>query len=70
MMHGFGMFFPLAAYFVLIGVPAAIILGKAGYSKLWVLLAFIPLVNVIGLWIFAFAKWPMLNRTDEWGASD
>ncbi|MER1968517.1 hypothetical protein [Castellaniella sp. GW247-6E4] len=62
MMHGSGMFFPLIGSLVLIGIPAAIILGKAGYSKLWVIVAFIPMVNLIALWIFAFAKWPALRR--------
>lgn len=62
MMNGSEMLFPLLGYLVLIGVPTAIILGKAGYSKLWVLLAFIPMVNLIALWVFAFAKWPVLRR--------
>ncbi len=59
---GYGMLWPLLGYLVLIGVPAAVILGKAGYSKLWVLLAFVPVVNLIGLWLFAFARWPVLRR--------
>jgi|TARA_B110000902_G_C14170941_1_gene536835 hypothetical protein len=31
---------------------------KAGYSRWWALLAGVPLLNLIVLWIFAFAKWP------------
>lgn len=52
---------PLVGYLVLIGIPAAVIVGKAGYSKAWVILAFIPVVNLIALWVFAFSKWPALR---------
>lgn len=61
-MNGSGMIFPLIGYLVLIGIPAAIILGKAGYSRIWVLLAFVPMVNLIALWIFAFSNWPALRK--------
>jgi uncharacterized membrane protein YhaH (DUF805 family) len=40
-------------------VPTWKIVSKAGYSGAWSLLAFVPLINVIMLWVFAFAKWPM-----------
>lgn len=62
MMNGSGMLLPLVGYLVLIGIPAAVIVGKAGYSKAWVILAFIPVVNLIALWVFAFSKWPALRR--------
>lgn len=61
-MHGFGMAASLLLYLVLIGIPAAVILGKAGYSRIWVILAFIPMVNLVALWVFAFAKWPALKN--------
>lgn len=61
-MNGFGMAFPLLISLVLIGIPAAIILGKAGYHKAWVILAFVPIVNLIALWVFAFANWPVLQK--------
>jgi len=32
--------------------------GKAGFSPWWVLLGIVPVVNVIMLWVFAYAKWP------------
>ena len=32
---------------------------KAGYSGWWALMMIIPLVNVIMVWVFAFAKWPV-----------
>ena len=43
-------------------VPPVKILGKAGYSGWWVLLGFVPLVNLIMLWVFAFADWPALAK--------
>ncbi|TKR55447.1 hypothetical protein D7I39_11060 [Allopusillimonas ginsengisoli] len=59
---GFGMIFPFLGYLVLIVLPAAMIIGKAGYSRWWVILTFIPLVNLIMLWVFAFARWPAIQR--------
>ena len=32
---------------------------KAGYSGWWALMMIIPLVNVIMIRVFAFAKWPV-----------
>ena len=47
-------------------VPVVQIVRKAGYSGWWVLFAivfsFIPLLNLILLWIFAFARWPLEER--------
>lgn len=60
-MNSFGLTFPLLISIILIGIPTAVILGKAGYSRWWVILAFIPVVNIIALWIFAFATWPVIR---------
>lgn len=46
--------FILASYIV----PVWRILTKAGYSGAWSFLSFIPLLNVIMLWVFAFSRWP------------
>jgi hypothetical protein len=43
---------------ILVGVPVANILHRAGRSRWWTILAFIPLLNLIGLWVFAFTRWP------------
>jgi len=43
-------------------VPIVNILRKAGYSGWWVVLWFVPFVNVIILWVFAFARWPLEER--------
>jgi len=41
------------------------ILNKAGYSRWWVLLLFVPLVNLIMIWVFAFAQWPRLQADTD-----
>jgi hypothetical protein len=46
---------------VVLGVPIAQILHRAGHSRWWTILAFVPLLNLIGLWVFAFARWPNLD---------
>lgn len=61
-MYGSGMVLPFLVMIALIGIPAALILGKAGYSKAWVILAFIPIINLVALWVFALAKWPALGE--------
>lgn len=38
------------------------ILHKAGYSGWWVLLTYVPLLNVVMVWIFAFSDWPALKK--------
>lgn len=32
---------------------------KAGYSGWWALAMLVPLLNLIMIWVFAFAKWPV-----------
>lgn len=58
---GAGIIIPLIVSLILVGIPGASILKKAGYSRAWVLLAFVPFVNLIAFWIFAFARWPVLR---------
>jgi hypothetical protein len=52
----------LLLYIIVIGVPTAKIIGRLGYSKAWTILAFLPLVNVVALWVLASAKWPNLAK--------
>jgi uncharacterized membrane protein YhaH (DUF805 family) len=49
-------------------VPYVMIIKKAGYSGWWVLTAFIPLINLIMLWVFALARWPIEQRAAGMGA--
>ena len=51
----------LAVVLAIYIVPIVMILRKAGYSGWWVLILFVPLVNIIMLWVFAFANWPILR---------
>ena len=37
------------------------ILHKAGYSGWWCLTMLLPVVNLIMVWVFAFASWPRLR---------
>jgi hypothetical protein len=34
------------------------IVSRAGYSRWWLITLFVPVLNLIMLWIFAFADWP------------
>ncbi|MBX3598233.1 MAG: hypothetical protein KF874_11755 [Rhizobiaceae bacterium] len=52
-------------WFVAFVLPLILVLRKAGYSGWWILLFFIPLANIIGLWIFATARWPNLRDRDQ-----
>jgi hypothetical protein len=49
----------LAVWFVIFGIPLMQIIHRTGYSRAWVLIMFVPLVNVIFLWIYAFRRWPV-----------
>ncbi|MDE2184760.1 MAG: hypothetical protein KGJ78_17230 [Alphaproteobacteria bacterium] len=44
--------------FLVFALPMMEIIHKAGYSRVWILIWFVPVVNVIFLWIFAFSRWP------------
>lgn len=46
------------AVIVIILYPIGRILNRIGLSPFWSVLALIPLVNLISLWIFAFVDWP------------
>jgi hypothetical protein len=48
-----------AAALVVFLIAFAIILRKAGYSPWWVLVAFVPVLNVVMLLVFAMAEWPV-----------
>jgi hypothetical protein len=53
---------------LIVFVPYILIIRKAGYSGWWVLTALIPLVNLIMLWVFALARWPVEQRAAGMGA--
>ena len=43
------------------------VLRRAGYSPWWVLLVLVPLVNLIALWVFAYARWPAIDEAPPRG---
>ena len=47
---------------VLAIIPTVIILRRLGYSGWWAILAAISPINILGLWILAFAQWPLERR--------
>jgi hypothetical protein len=42
--------------------PIGRILRRIGFSPVWSVLAFVPIVNLIGLWVLALSNWP---RSDD-----
>ncbi len=58
---GLGALFILLAP-VLVSIIAAMrIVQRAGYSGWWIVLALVPVVNMVALWCFAVAPWPALQ---------
>jgi uncharacterized membrane protein YhaH (DUF805 family) len=41
---------------------AARVLRRAGFSRWWALRVLVPVVNLIGLWLFAYVRWPAIDR--------
>jgi len=46
----------------LIVYPAGRILKRMGFSPLWSIAIFIPVVNLIVFWVLAFTDWPGERR--------
>lgn len=42
--------------------PNIRILRRAGFSGWWVLLIFVPIVGFLTPWIFAFVRWPAVDK--------
>jgi hypothetical protein len=53
-----GFLFAFLVYALLIVIPAWRIFSRAGLHPALSLLAIIPGIGIIVLWIFAFVKWP------------
>ena len=52
----------LVIFIVALTIPIAKILGRLGFSKWWTIVYFIPLLNIVGIWILAYVRWPAVNR--------
>lgn len=48
----------VAIMLLVLGVPVSRILRRLGFSGWWTILAFIPWINVVGLWVVAYIRWP------------
>ena len=53
---------PLLIVLFLIVPPYVKIIQKAGYSGWWVLILLVPIANLVAIWVFAFSKWPTLQK--------
>ncbi len=42
--------------------PVGRTLSRIGFSPFWSVLALIPFINLIALWVLAFADWPAPKR--------
>ena len=40
----------------------AFVLVRAGRSPLWSVLLLIPVVQLVALWVFAFVRWPRVDK--------
>jgi hypothetical protein len=52
-------------YIPVLGYPVVRILNRVGYSPWWVIIAFVPIVNLIGLWVLSFVHWPRVLENNE-----
>jgi len=59
--------FHLVFFAIMVAVvvwPLGRILSRAGFSPFWSIVAFIPILNLVALWMFAFADWPGSGRAE------
>ena len=49
---------------VLLALPAFWVFRKAGWSGWWFLLLFVPIVNIVLIYVFAFSSWPIERRRE------
>lgn len=52
----------IGALLFLAAYPIARILNRLGFSRWWVLVAMVPYLNFLGLWVLAFVKWSAERR--------
>lgn len=51
----------LTVFLVVVIFPYVRIIQRTGHSGWWVLAGLIPVLNVVMLWAFAFARWPAID---------
>lgn len=42
-------------------IPVAKVLSRVGLSRWWAILMFVPIVGWLGIWVFAYARWPLVE---------
>lgn len=60
---GFTLFLPLIVVSIIVLVPLQQIIHRAGYSRWWCLLWFVPGLNIVGFWLLAYIRWPSLDKS-------
>ena len=68
--HGLGAF--LGVYLVVVAVTSVLgliawvmIIRRAGYSGVWVLIGLVPVINLIMFLVFAFKEWPVQREARQ-----
>lgn len=63
-MEGFSLWhwIVVIGFIALIAVPTVRIVRRSGRSGWWAILAFLPWVNLVALWVFAYVRWPAVDR--------
>ena len=56
--YGVGHWLAFTVMAAVILYPIGRILGRVGLSPFWSIVALVPLLNLIGLWVLAFIDWP------------
>jgi uncharacterized membrane protein YraQ (UPF0718 family) len=44
-------------------IPFFQIFRRTGHSGWWAFLILVPIVNIVVIWIIAFARWPAVDRS-------
>jgi hypothetical protein len=62
-MHSVSIWHWIIVIGVIVGttIPVATILNRAGRSRWWCIFYFIPPLNLIMLWVFAYTRWPAVD---------
>jgi hypothetical protein len=65
MMDGYGSFhwFWFIVTIVVVICPVGRILSRIGFSPLWSIVMFIPVINLIVIWVLALTEWPCEKGT-------
>lgn len=56
--YGLGHWLIFAIFVAVVLYPLGRILNRVGFSPFWSVLALIPFINLLALWVLAFSDWP------------